>query len=420
MVKSFTNLTEHSFARSVLVGCIALVCSSAAASFAEDPFTPNITNSSVGFGNPIPGLTQAELIRFGAGKVAFEEVEGVADGIGPVFNRNSCVACHDNQATGGSSNIFSVRIGKVIHGRFDPLLRFGGPTIQTEGIVGLDGFVFPGEIVPPEANIVAKRRTPTAFGFGLVDAVPGWYLILNGLSQAIRTPATAGHPNIVSNLRTGNFAVGKFGWKCGIATLFDFAGDAYKDEMGITTPGWVRSDDGRSITEENPPQGKIALLKYNPGNAPNEEDVEDIVLFNDFMSFLAPPPRGPINRLVRRGEVVFSNIGCADCNTSTLITGLHESPALSFKIFHPYSDFLLHDMGTLGDGIEQGIGSATEMRTAPLWGLRVQTAFLHDGRASTVEEAIVQHAGQGRFSRSKFLKLSQQERAELLAFLNSL
>lgn len=373
------------------------------------------------FGDPIAGLSATELERFKAGKAAFEEVEGVADGIGPVFNKNSCVACHDSQATGGGSEILSTRFGaRRANGSFDPLMELGGPTIQTDGIAGLDGYLFDGEVVPNEANVIAQRRAPPTFGFGLVDAVPDWYLILLSVKQSLFTPKTAGYPNIVTDMRSGNYAVGKFGWKAGIATVFDFAGDAYKDEMGITTPGWFRSGDGRLIDEENPPQGNAASLEYNPAHNPNEEDVLDIVLFTDFMSFLAPPPQGTETATTRRGESVFSRIGCADCHTPTLFTGNHDSASLRFMSFHPYSDFLLHDMGSLGDGIEQGTGTGADMRTAPLWGLRVQASFLHDGRAKTISDAILQHEGQGRFSRSRFAQLSQRDREDLLAFLNSL
>lgn len=376
--------------------------------------------AQVAFGDPLPGLTADELGRFQAGKAAFEEVEGVADGVGPVFNRDSCVACHDNQATGGGSAILSTRIGTRINGRFDSLLAVGGPVIQTAGIEGLGGYQFVGEQIPSEATIVAGRRTPQTFGLGLVDAVPDGFLWTLALKQAVLTPATAGRPNIVTDLRTGQRRVGRLGWKAAVSNLIEFSGDAYKEEMGITTPGWLPDEDGRLIDDENPPQGDASLLAFNPVTSPNESDIEDNILFADFMTFLAPPSRGPITAEVRRGEKLFASIGCANCHVPTLYTGNHPSAALRYRKFSPYSDFLLHDMGPLGDGIEQGLARGTEMRTAPLWGLRTQPSFLHDGRAATVEEAILQHEGQGRESRNQFQRLTDQDRARLLAFLNSL
>jgi hypothetical protein len=152
------------------------------------------------FGEPLPGLSETELSRFAAGKAAFEEVEGVADGIGPVFNRESCVACHDRQATGGGSAILSTRIGTRVEGFFDPLINLGGPVIQAAAIVGREDYQYQGEEIPEEATIVAGRRTPQTFGLGLVDAVPDAYFWLLAIKQQIVSPRTAGWPNLVSDL----------------------------------------------------------------------------------------------------------------------------------------------------------------------------------------------------------------------------
>lgn len=372
------------------------------------------------FGDPLPGLTAAELSRFHAGKHAFEEVEGDADGIGPVFNGRSCAECHNGEATGGGNAILSTQIGKMTNGRFDPLVRFGGPTIQTQGIVGLNGFQFAGEVVPPQATIVARRRATQLFGFGLVDAVPDLAYMRMAFEQHLFRPETAGIPNFVRNLRTGDYVVGKFGWKAQVGSVFDFSADAYKDEMGITVPGFIRTSDGRTISEENAPQGNAALLRFNPVASPNEPDVEDIDLFTDFISFLAPPPRGPQNATTRAGELVFNQIGCANCHVPTLRTGRHAVRALDRVEFHPYSDFLLHDMGSLGDGIENGNSTGRQMRTAPLWGLPTQPAFLHDGRAATIPDAILMHEGQGSGARNRYRDLNATKRQQLLVFLNSL
>ena len=132
-----------------------------------------------------------------------EAGEGDADGIGPVFNGRSCVECHAGPATGGSGDTLSTRIRATINGRFDPLLEFGGPTLQTKGILGLNGFQFPGEVVPPQATIVARRRSNPLFGFGLVDAVPDAHFHFTALLQRVFTPETAGRPNRVKDLRTG-------------------------------------------------------------------------------------------------------------------------------------------------------------------------------------------------------------------------
>lgn len=372
------------------------------------------------FGDPLPGLTAEEHDLFLEGKAGFENVEGIASGLGPVFNGTSCAECHSSPATGGVSETLSTRIGTMTDGRFDPLERFGGPTIQTKGIVGLRGLRFPGEVVPKQATIVARRRANPLFGFGLVEAVPDEAFDFEALAQEHFTPETAGRPHEVRNLRTGHPAVGRFGWKAQAATLMDFAGDAYKDELGITTPGWFRSADGRLIDEENPPQGDARLLRFNPLASPNADDIGDVIEFRNFMRFLAPPPQKPLTAQARLGQNVFRQIGCADCHQPTMRTGANPVKALDRVEFHPFSDFLLHDMGNLGDGIEQETATGREMRTAPLWGLRELPFFLHDGRAETVDEAIRLHDGQGRGARNRYRDLPEARRRALLAFLNSI
>jgi CxxC motif-containing protein (DUF1111 family) len=117
---------------------------------------------------------------------------------------------------------------------------------------------------------------------------------------------------------------------------------------------------------------------------------------------------------------VFQQLGCNECHVPNLTTGSHPIAALSNKIYSPYSDFLLHDMGALGDGMVQGEASGREFRTAPLWGLRAQRTFLHDGRANNINDAITAHDGQARTSREAYQRLDAQARARLMAFLNSL
>lgn len=369
------------------------------------------------FGDPLPGLTPAERARFFAGKEAFEEAEFAADGLGPVFTENACGKCHATPALGGGSDIVETRIGRYVGGVFDPLVAFGGPIIQDKAIDESSGYVGPyhfvGEGVPPQAEVQAGRRSTPLFGLGLVEAVPGETFQHIAEFQRTFLPQTAGRPHFVRNLATGETAVGRFGWKAQLATLFDFAGDAYTNEMGITTP---------LVPVENCPQGDCAALDHSPlpYDVPNEEDNEDLVLFADFMAFLAPPPRGARSHQARAGEVVFARIGCTSCHLPTLRTGPSPVRALSSVAFHPYSDFLLHDMGSLGDGIVQGEANGREMRTAPLWGVSKQTTYLHDGRAGTLEDAILAHRGQGQSARDRFADLNPAQRRALVTFLKSL
>ena len=373
------------------------------------PFRPGRTAPAGTFGYPLRGLSPDELQRFSDGRAAFEAVEGVADGLGPVFNGTSCAGCHDVGATGGGNELVETRFGTVTDGVFDPLAGLGGSLIQSQGIGVQGGCTFVGETVPPEATIRAGRRTTPLFGLGLVDAVPDEAFLALARLEARYSPDSAGRPNMVTDVVTGQQVVGKFGWKSQVPSLLQFAGDAYLNEMGITTP---------LFPEENCPQGDCALLACDP--VPGvDDDLEDVEKLRDFMTFLAPPPGGPAFAGYSGGRV-FTEIGCASCHVPSLTTGASPAAALDHRRFQPYSDFLLHDMGSLGDGIVQGQATGTEMRTAPLWGLRLVTSFLHDGRARTVEEAILAHDGQARQARDRFAALSWYEKAKVVVFLRSL
>jgi CxxC motif-containing protein (DUF1111 family) len=195
-----------------------------------------------------------------------------------------------------------------------------------------------------------------------------------------------------------------------VSSLLDFSADAYLNEMGITTP---------LFPDESCPQGDCSLLVCDP--VPGmDDDLEDVELFRDFMAFLAPPPRPQLSDAAIRGSRVFDQVGCADCHVRTLVTGASPVRSLRFQVFQPYSDFLLHDMGSLGDGIVQGGTNAREMRTSPLWGLRVMTTFLHDGTAKSIEAAILAHDGQGKGAKDRFARLRADDKTRLLAFLGSL
>jgi CxxC motif-containing protein (DUF1111 family) len=221
----------------------------------------------------------------------------------------------------------------------------------------------------------------------------------------------AGEASIVVDAASGLQRVGRFGWKAQVATLLTFAADAYLNEMGITSP---------IFPKENPPGGDTAALEQCDKVADPEDDGTGVAAFTDFMTMLAPPPRGAISTEAERGASVFDRVGCAICHVPQLTTGPSKIGSLSNITFAPFSDFLLHDMGALGDRIEQGAATGQQMRTAPLWGLGVRTRFLHDARASTLEGAIQEHAGQGSAAAKAFGELSKKDAHDLIAFLRSL
>jgi CxxC motif-containing protein (DUF1111 family) len=357
-------------------------------------------------GDPFSDLTPQQQADFDAGKEVFQEEEDIPEGLGPIFNGTSCAQCHSNPAVGGDSNIVETRFGTTDKKKFDALGDLGGSLIQSQGIgrvVGC-GVRFVGEEVPDEATIVTERKTTPLFGLGLVDAVPESTFMNLALT-------TGGKVNRVLDPVSGGRKVGKFGWKAQVSSLFVFAAEAYVNEMGITSP---------FFPAEQCPNGDCALIAAcNPGADP-EDNGDDVQAFADFMTSLAPVPRGTITASVRAGEGVFDRIGCAECHVSSLTTGPSDIAALNQQTFHPYSDFLLHDMGALGDGIEQGQATGNEMRTAPLWGLRFRRRFLHDARATTPRAAIEAHDGAAIAAAQAFRQLTPADLQALLHFLGSL
>ena len=363
-------------------------------------------------GGPLAGLTAAQRQLFNQGRDEFREDEDVVDGLGPIFNGRSCVECHNAGAPGGAGRRTVTRFGTITNGAFNPLANLGGSLLQERAIGPREGSprAFTREIVPAAATIVARRRTPALFGLGLVDATPDATFIALAQQQAARNDGTAGRATLVQNILAGMRTIGKFGWKNQNPTLFQFAGDAYLNEMGITSP---------HFPNENCANGNCAELAFNPAPGLNDGG-EDVQALTDFMVMLAPPARGAITADVTAGEAVFTQIGCASCHVATLQSGSSNVAALNRQTYHPYSDFLLHDMGSLGDGIVQGEAGRNDIRTAPLWGLRTFPTFLHDGRANSIEQAIQAHDGQGRASRDRFNALNATQRQRLTAFLNSL
>ncbi|MEA2571878.1 MAG: hypothetical protein QOI24_3879 [Acidobacteriota bacterium] len=374
------------------------------------PPPPAVTATA---GDAIGGLTASEAATFAAGLEEFSGVEGIDDGLGPVFNGRSCGECHDTPVVGGGSSLHLVtRVGRRVNGTFDPLTNLGGSLLQDHALGPEDGSThqFRAETAPALATIVVHRRTTPLFGLGLIDATPDSDFIALAQQQRARNDGTAGRAPLVDNIRAGMKTVGKFGWKGQVPTLLQFAGDAYLNEMGITNP---------LFPNENCPNGDCSELAFNP--MPGMNDGEDgIRSLADYTSMLAPPPRAANTRDTSDGEATFERIGCTSCHVATMHSGTSSVAALSGQTYHPYSDFLLHDVGSLGDGIEQGDANGREIRTAPLWGLRFLTTYLHDGRATTLEGAITAHEGQARAARDRYNALNRNEKDKLLTFLRSL
>jgi cysteine-rich repeat protein len=353
---------------------------------------------------PLPGLTSRQRERFAAGRDEFVRTEHPGSGLGPVFNGTSCAECHNQPTIGGASPKFVTRIGRLAPNgySFDPLTELGGSLLQAQG-VSTDTCSVPGEVVPPEATFVTRRDSPTLFLLGLIEQLPAIKI------YRLEDFSDRNGDGISGRASTVNQRLGRFGWKAQVATLVDFAAQAYHDEMGITNP---------FFPAEHPPQGGPVVCDGTPEP---ENDGSGVNQLTDFMRLLAPLPPLPPTTETRAGKLVFRTLACRKCHSDRLkvdtvspITGRRQRLPI-------YSDLLLHDMGPgLADGIRQGSASGSEFRTPPLHGVRFSAPYLHDGRAATLEEAIAAHGGEAQSSRALFLATSSVERAALVAFLDSL
>lgn len=360
--------------------------------------------------DPLPGLSDADLVAFADGRLEFNNREDAAGGLGPIFNRNSCAACHVQGGIGGAGTINVTRFGRTTNDIFDPLASLGGSLLQNMSIHPAAR-----EVVPREANVVVRRQTTALFGLGLIEAIPDETILAGEMDG--KPDGVLGRAAIITDVTTGDERVGRFGWKAQQATLLAFSADAYVNEMGITS---------RFFPTENAPNGKADVLAAHDRVNDPEDTIDpvtgkaDIDHSADFMRLLAPLPTRALTANATAGQAVFTSTGCAVCHTPSMTTGVHEIAALSEKEVALYSDLLLHDMGRLGDGIVQADAGAREMKTAPLWGVRVSAPYLHDGRASTIDAAIRAHDGEAVPSRTRYTQLTAAQRQQLIEFINSL
>lgn len=364
-------------------------------------------------GRPLAGLTPAEFEEFRLGLDDFLEVESAEEGLGPAFNGTSCAACHNVPAVGGGGVMAELRAGRRnADGEFE--------TFDSTGETLFHLFSVPSHgcqpMLPEDATVFARRVPIPLFGAGLVEAIPDETLRSLEDPNDRNGDGVSGRAALVVDIATGERRVGRFGWKSQHATLLTFGADAYRNEMGITNDVFPQ-EVAFGIT---PAQMRVC------DRIPDPEDIRDprtrrrgIDNFATFMRFLAPVGREGVNDQVRDGERAFAAIGCATCHVPSLETGPSANPLFHRKPVALFSDLLLHDVGT-GDGIKQGAADTNEIRTPALWGLRLRRPLLHDGSAATVDEAVRKHGGEAVLARRGFERLSDAERAALLAFLRSL
>ena len=396
----------------------------APAGFATPTLNNNPGSQSVSNGMPEPNGD-----TFARDQAQFEEAEGVDTGMGPVFNAQSCVACHQNPVTGGSSQVTTLRAGhRDQNGNFvNPTIYINGGRDKIEGRSLInDRAICPQaqEHVPDSENIRTFRMSPSTLGDGFVEAIDDTTLLSFAAQQrALTNGEIAGEAILVPVLEApGTVRVGRFGWKDQQASLLSFASDAYINEMGISN--------------KYAPHDTTTVCKTTPDVEDHTDQIGmyDIDHFAAFMRGTMVPPRlaaAVASPQILAGEQVFNQVGCSLCHVSKIITAAPGTPmnggtfvipeALGNKIIHPFSDFLLHDVGT-GDGIVQNgpQDTANKLRTAPLWGLRTRDRYMHDGKSTTKSDAILRHRGEATGVLRRYLALTPEQRRTLLQFLDTL
>ncbi len=408
------------------------------------------------FGLPAPNLDAAALARHVEGDEAFEVTFVAAptlpnSGLGPLFNNNSCSACHVGDGRGsppGPGQPFTTMLFRASIPGADP---FGGPNpagkfggqLQLEAIPGFqpeafaqvfyvdsfgrfgDGtryalrvprYSFQGNLGPLPGNLLTSPRVaPVNFGLGLLRAIPEASLFRAADPYDRDYDGISGRVNIVYDVIVQNYVVGRFGWKANVGTLTQQTAGAYNGDMGVTS----------SIFPAENCEGEFAGCARH---APEVSD-DDVNAVAFYTATLGVPARRNLNDPVARtGEAAFLAAGCGDCHTQTQFTGnLPGVPAVSNQKIHPYTDLLLHDMGAaLADNRPDFGASGREFRTPPLWGIGLvntvngHTTLMHDGRARNLEEAVLWHGGEATAARERFKNYSLGLRKSLIVFLESL
>jgi CxxC motif-containing protein (DUF1111 family) len=362
---------------------------------------------------PVAGLSESENLRFLNGDIAFnDEIFTTESGLGPIFVATSCGSCHPGDGKGHPFTTLT-RFGQV-NANGNQFLNLGGPQLQHRAIPG-----FTPEQIPAGATF-SKFTPPANTGLGFLDAVSDADILLYADSLDADADGISGVPNWISTLKNyvsarpnsvthyGKY-IGRFGKKGATYDLLQQTATAYNQDIGITSS--FEPFDTHTGEEMDP---EIT-----------NKTIQDVVFY--LKTLKAPVQRKEDSEIIT-GKELFTTLGCAKCHRPAFTTGDVGIAALSNKTFYPYTDLLLHDMGPgLDDGYTEGSAKTSEWRTPPLWGLGLsknsqggEYFLLHDGRANSIEEAILLHGGEGSQSRDNFEALSSDQKQKLIRFLESL
>jgi CxxC motif-containing protein (DUF1111 family) len=434
------------------------------------PVDPGVRGGAPGAGGALPGLTSDEAMFFEDGLARFQDIEvvtgGTNNGLGPRFNSNQCSSCHLQPGVGGSSPAANPLIAvATLNGAKNVLPWFitnNGPIREARfkrnpnrtpdgGVHAL--FVITGRTDAPgcsiaqpdflpagnpstgqggNRNIIFRIPTPL-FGAGFIEAIPDAAILTNMKADTSWKARLGiyGHPNAIisgtANRSANDGTITRFGWKAQNKSLLVFAGEAYNVEMGVTNQLFPQERDETPGCVFNATPEDTLNFTANPSTAV----LSDIEAFANFMRMLAPPTPAPDTPSIANGRAIFNTTGCAACHTPSFTTGkiasggpTIPSAALSNQTVNLFSDLLLHPMGEgLEDGIAQGSAGPDEFRTAPLWGVGQRIFLLHDGRTTSLVDAIEAHRSHGSeanqvIKRFNGLRIEQQQ--DVINFLRSL
>jgi CxxC motif-containing protein (DUF1111 family) len=411
-------------------------------------------DAPTGFDNKTNGMVDEATHQ--ADQVKFEGVEQLSDGLGPLYNAQSCRECHQSPVSGAASQVTELRVGhQGPDGRFrtpDIPIAHGAEVITGRSLVN-DRAICPNaafadkeiqERVPETESIRTLRLSLNLLGDGFVEAIADQTLI-----DLAKQQCKSSHQKICGQVlfvpvveAPGQMGVGRFGWKDQHASLLSFAADAYLNEMGITNrlqPNEVTN---------------LCSAVSEPNDTPGPDGLSDIDHFARFIRATKAPARDAqltSSAAAQKGLALFDKIGCATCHVETLTTAPAGTkinggtftipPALGSSTLHPYGDFLMHDVGT-GDGILQATrehygravfqqmsgylqkqdfeSSRNKIRTAPLWGVRLRLRLMHDGTSLTLLDAITRHGGEASHVTKQFEKLKRPDQEAVIEFLKSL
>jgi CxxC motif-containing protein (DUF1111 family) len=419
--------------------------------------------SANAFATAIPSLDRIERRAFSVGNSFFNDnwvtapasTEG-RDGLGPLFNAQSCSSCHFHDGRGkppegdddperGLLLRLSVP-GAGPHGGVVPDPAYGDQlqdraisgvpaegriSITTEKVRGryADGTSF--TLVAPTYAItetgygplasdvqLSPRIAPAVFGVGLLEAVPAETVLEHADPDDADRDGISGTANRVLDVRTQHMVLGRFGWKSNVPTVEQQNAGAFNGDIGITSS---------LFPEKSCTAVETACLSAPTGGDPEVDDQKLGRVTFYTRTLAVPARRGADESAVRDGEQLFRSAGCSACHLPTTQTGPSDIPALADQTIHPFTDLLLHDMGPgLADDRPDGLATGSEWRTAPLWGIGLvdtvnrHTRFLHDGRARNLSEAILWHAGEAQPAKQRFRTMSRRDRAAIIAYLESL